>query len=165
MTICTQNKLYLFGEIINDEMVLNDAGMLVDRIWHKMPGCFSNIKLHEFTIMPNHIHGIIEIIREDTGMGCRKRSNNPSQAGQPQGIAPTLGDVVGAFKSLTTNEYIKKVKQNILPVFDKRIWQRNYWEHVIRNENDYQKITQYIMDNPKHWALDKLNTESCRNIS
>jgi len=105
--------------------------------------------LHEYVIMPNHIHGIIEI-----------SSVGKFQNGQPQGIAPTrktIGNIVGAFKSLTTNEYINMVKQNILQPFDKRIWQRSYWEHIIRDDNEYTHIVQYMMDNPQKWAMDQLN--------
>jgi len=161
ITICTQNRLHLFGEIVNDEMVLNDAGLMIEKIWHEIPNNFSNTKLHKFIIMPNHIHGIIEIIVGAPLVGARNpmgaQIDNQPQTGQPQGIAPTVGGIVGVFKSLTTNAYIKMVKQNILPPFDKHIWQRNYWEHIIRNENEYDRITQYIKDNPKKWALDKLN--------
>ena len=151
ITICTENRLHLFGEIVDDSMVLNDAGLMIDKIWHEIPNDFVNIQLNEFLIMPNHIHGIIEITVGAPLVGAQNKS------GQPQGIAPTVGDIVGALKSLTTNQYIKMVKQNILSPFDKKIWQRNYWEHIIRNENEYNLIAQYIMDNPQKWALDKLN--------
>ena len=157
ITICTENRLHLFGEIVDDEMVLNDAGLMIDKIWNEIPNDFSNIKLHEFTIMPNHIHGIIEITVGAPLVGAQNSANNKNKPGQPQGIAPTVGDIIGAFKSLTTNQYIKMVKRNVLLPFDKKIWQRNYWEHIIRNDNEYQRIAQYIIDNPKKWALDKLN--------
>ncbi len=79
----------------------------------------------------------------------------------PTGTAPiTLGKVVQTFKRYSTIKYIEMVKQNILPPFNKRIWQRNYWEHIIRNEKEHQQIIQYIIDNPKKWALDKLNNHS-----
>ena len=72
--------------------------------------------------------------------------------------APTVGDVIGTFKSKTTNQYIKMVKNNTLPPFNKRIWQRNYYEHIIRDENDYTRIAEYIVNNPLSWELDRLNT-------
>jgi hypothetical protein len=65
ITICTQNRLHLFGEIINDEMVLNDAGRMIDEIWHEIPIYYDGFKIHQFIVMPNHIHGIIEIVGAD----------------------------------------------------------------------------------------------------
>ena len=79
----------------------------------------------------------------------------PSQTGQPQGIAPTVGDVVGAFKSLTTNEYIRGVKNNGWSRFNKNLWQRNYYEHIIRNEKSCYQISEYIQTNPLKWQGDK----------
>jgi REP element-mobilizing transposase RayT len=77
------------------------------------------------------------------------------QKGQPQGIAPTVGDVVGAFKSLSTNDFIRNVKQNNWRTFYKKLWQRNYFEHIIRNEKSYNQISEYIQTNPLKWQDDK----------
>jgi len=159
MTICTQNRLHLFGEIVNDNMVFNDAGNMIEKLWREIPNHFKNTRLHEYIIMPNHIHGIIEISSVGASL-VGVQNDGQFQNGQPQGIAPTcktIGNIVGAFKSLTTNEYIKMVQQNILPPFDKRIWQRNYWEHIIRDEHEHAHIAQYMMDNPQTWAMDQLN--------
>ncbi|MDX8379108.1 MAG: transposase [Gallionella sp.] len=163
ITMCTQSRFHLFGEIVNDEMVLNDAGMMGWDEWQKSEKNRDEIKIHEFVVMPNHIHGMVEIPVGAPLVGAQNSANVQPQSGQPQGIAPTVGDIVGGVKSITTNEYIKMVKQPILPRFDKQIWQRNYWEHVIRNENEYNPIAQYMMDNPKKWVLDKLNagTDLC----
>ncbi len=78
-----------------------------------------------------------------------------AENGQPQGIAPTVGDVVGAYKSLSTNEYIRNVKQNNWHPFDKKLWQRNYYEHIIRDEKSYHKLSDYIVNNPLSWQEDK----------
>ncbi len=83
---------------------------------------------------------------------------NDKQSGQPQGIAPTIGDIIGVFKSYTTVEYIKMVKNGILPPFDKQIWQRNYYENIIRTEEAYIKISEYITNNPQKWQDDKYHT-------
>ncbi|MBU4011378.1 MAG: hypothetical protein KJ882_11510, partial [Proteobacteria bacterium] len=92
-------------------------------------------------------------ISDDISIRKRKRAEMDS--------APTVGTglsrVVQSFKRHTTIEYINMVKQNILPSFDKRIWQRNYWEHIIRNENEFVKISEYIRNNPINWNRDKLN--------
>lgn len=81
--------------------------------------------------------------------------------GQPQGIAPTgktVGDMVGAFESITTVVYIRGVKNNNWQTFDKKLWQRNYWEHIIRNEQSYLKISEYIVNNPANWNNDTFKT-------
>jgi REP-associated tyrosine transposase len=75
--------------------------------------------------------------------------------GQPQGIAPTVGNVVGAFKSLSTNEYIRNVKQNNWRTFDNKLWQRNYYEYIIRDEKSYYQISEYIQNNALKWQDDK----------
>ncbi len=108
ITICTQNQLHLFGEIVNDEMILNDAGVMVDKIWLENPNRFTNTKLHEFVIMPNHIHGIVEItpvgaplVGAHVDVGA-KNDKSPQvgqpQLGQPQGIAPTVGGGCGGIQ-------------------------------------------------------------------
>ena len=123
-------------------MRLNEAGKMIDNEWRKIPERFENVKLNEYIIMPNHFHAIIE--------------QGKPQEGKPQGISPTVGDIVGAFKSITTNEYIKKVKSNHWEPFNKRLWQRNYWEHIIRNEKSDQEISEYIISNPQNWLNDSL---------
>ncbi len=190
VTIVTQNRACLFGDVVDDEMVLNRAGLMVHQIWHEIPQIHNGIDINEFVIMPNHVHGIITVGADSISaqttdsisaqMDCASVQMDSISA--PKCVSPkraemdraeidraemdsapttvtttTLGTVVQTFKRYSTVEYIKMVKQNILPPFDKRIWQRNYWEHIIRNENEYQRIAQYIIDNPPKWALDKLN--------
>ena len=174
ITIVAQNREHLFGEIVDGAMGLNVAGLMVEELWHDIPNDFKYVKLHEFIIMPNHIHGIIEIIKPyDTDIkpvgvplvGTLANVDNIEIQRTPIGFkraptrdAPTVGDVIGVFKSKTTNQYIKMVKNNTLPPFNKRIWQRNYYEHIIRDENDYTRIAEYIINNPLSWELDRLNT-------
>ena len=153
ITICTQNRLCLFGEIENGEMILNDPGIMIEHQWQELIYCFDNIKLHEFIVMPNHFHGIIEFV--GVPLVGTQNMEQPSTMGQPQGIAPTVGDMVGAFKSLTTNEYIRGVKNNDWSRFNKKLWQRNYYEHIIRDEKSYYRILEYIKTNPRKWQDDK----------
>ncbi|MCF6255245.1 MAG: transposase [Gammaproteobacteria bacterium] len=144
-------------------MILNDAGRMVVARWLDLAQRFTGIGLNEYTVMPNHFHGIIELLvgvplvgtqNEDTqNMGQPQPERQP-QPGQPQGIAPTVGDIVGAFKSITTNEYIHGVKQNHWPRFDKKLWQRNFYEHIVRDEESYLKISEYIKTNPAKWQDD-----------
>lgn len=161
ITICTQNHRCLFGEIADGAMILNDAGQMIHDHWAILPNRFNSIELHEFIVMPNHFHGIVELVV--VGAPLVGALVERHQIGQPQGIAPptppeinpTIGDVVGAFKSLTTNEYIAGVKQKSWPTFSKKLWQRNYYEHIIRSEQSYLEIAEYIQNNPLKWLEDK----------
>ncbi|MFV0538363.1 MAG: transposase [Dysgonomonas sp.] len=151
VTICVEDKASLFGEIENDEMVLNEAGQMVKNEWNQLKDRFRCVELHDSIVMPNHFHGIIEIIgNENVGMPLVGIHDN----GQPQGIAPTIGQIIGAFKSITTNRYIQGVKQHNWSCFHIKLWQRNYYEHIIRNEQVYNKIVEYILSNPYNWVSD-----------
>ena len=112
--------------------------------------------------MPNHIHGIIVIVAVGaTPRGC------PDVSGQAQGPAPTgdmgntgtlsLGDMVHRFKTMTTKRYAEGVKQSGWPSFPGKLWQRNYWEHIVRNEMELNRIREYIHTNPNQWKSDRLN--------
>jgi len=147
----------LFGKIEKSNMQLNDAGIMIEHQWQKLIYRFDNIKLHKFIVMPNHFHGIVESVGVPL-VGTQneeQRQTEQRQKGQPQGIAPTVGDVVGAFKSLSTNDFIRNVKQNNWRTFYKKLWQRNYFEHIIRNEKFYNQISEYIQTNPLKWQDDK----------
>ena len=102
--------------------------------------------------MPNHIHGIIILLSEED-LVLDPISPNERAATR---ATPTIGDIVGAFKSITTNEYIDGVRKGRWPAFDKRLWQRNYWERIIRNERELEAIRKYIWDNPANWQKDEL---------
>ena len=181
VTICVQNRTCLLGDIRNGQLALNGAGQMVESEWLKLPERFKNVQLHEYIVMPNHFHAILEIVgatlvvarndhdaRNDDGTrndgrtqndGGNRNDGGEPEKGQPQGIAPTgdktLGDMVGAFQSMTTVEYIRGVKTRNWPPFDGKLWQRNYWEHIIRNEKSYQNISKYIINNPSKWQEDK----------
>ena len=172
ITICSQDQAHLFGEIIDSEMVLNDAGKMVEHLWHEIPYHYNKFSTHEFVVMPNHIHGIIEITVGAGPCACpchaESQTGQPQGGitGQPQGVAPTnpplssmmkLSDIVGRYKTFTMKQYIDGVHHHGWQRFNQRLWQRNYWEHIIRNENEYRKIAQYILENPAKWELDKLN--------
>jgi putative transposase len=165
ITICVdrrRNPGWLpFGDIINDEMILNESGKMVVHEWLKLPQRFTNIKLHEFVVMPNHFHCIVEIVGATLVVAPNESGQAPS-SGQPQGFAPTgkpktVGDMVGAFQSIVTVEYIRGVKNFGWEPFNGKLWQRNYWEHIIRDEQSYHRIAEYIINNPKKWDNDKLN--------
>lgn len=160
ITICCQGRVCRFGDVVKREMVLNDAGTMVENQWLKLPDRFPNIQLHEYVVMPNHFHAILEIVGATLVVAHNETvaHNDDSQKGQPQGIAPTcktLGAMVGAFQSIVTVEYIRGVKTLGWKPFDGKLWQRNYWEHIIRNEQSYMTISEYIINNPAKWWDDK----------
>lgn len=142
-------------------MILNDVGKMADQCWQHLTCRFANIKLDEYIIMPNHIHGIIMIVGAPL-VGAQNKLSIRKWAGIKP--APTLGDIIGAFKSLTTNNYIQNVKQHHWPQFPGKLWQRNYYEHVVRNDDDLLKIRQYIINNPVNWEKDEYN-KPAREIS
>ena len=140
VTICTQNRWNIFGEIKNKKMISNDIGKMVFKIWNEIPNNYFGIEIDEFILMPDHLHGILVI---NKNLRMDDLSN-----GRTQGSAPTLGIIIKKFKTLTTKIFIDNIKQNNWPRFDKRLWQRNYYERIIRDEREYFIKKQYIKSNP-----------------
>ncbi len=142
VTICTQNRECLFGEIVDGAMHLNQMAEMVATVWNDLPQHYSGVDVDAFVIMPNHVHGIVML-----------------SAGQPRGVAPTLSlpDVVHRFKSLTTARYRRGAAREGWPAFAGRLWQRNYYEHVIRDEGEMNRVREYIVNNPADWAQDENN--------
>ncbi len=164
VTTCVNYRKCLLGSIKGEEMILNDAGKMVSDAWQELGECYCDVAIDIFRIMPNHMHGIVLlnvgagplVLSEVEGCAWPKEQTEPRK-GQPQGVAPTLSlpDVVHRFKTLTTTKYIKGVKENRWPCFDKKLWQRNYYEHVIRNEKELEETREYIQNNPMKWADDE----------
>jgi putative transposase len=177
VTLCVEGHLCLFGEIVGDAMRMNEAGCMVQTTWDELPGHYPGVETDAFVVMPNHIHGIIRLCERPVGAGPRacpasEVSVRTGRKGQPRGAAPTridgrgatgalsLGDVVQRFKMLTTKRYANGVRQQGWPVFRGRLWQRNYYEHVIRGEESLNRIRRYIADNPASWAFDEENPQA-----
>jgi len=148
VTICTWNRDCIFGEIINGEMKLNEFGEVVNREWLCSSEIRREIELDEFVVMPNHIHGIIFIngngnTAHDLGAnGCsplRKRSRS-------------LSSFIAGYKSAVTKSINILRNTPGMPV-----WQRNYFEHIIRNEYGLFRIREYIRNNPVQWDMDENN--------
>lgn len=179
ITICVQNRECLFGEIINREIALNEFGKIAFNEWQNTIETRKNIALHDFIIMPNHIHGIIEI----TDI-LNTSSEEKKEIGKFQSPSQTIGSIIRGYKIAT----IKRIKElinnnsstgelqfaptaptaptNIAPAapteiiksLNYKIWQRNYYEHIIRNEQSYQNISNYIINNPAKWVEDKFHS-------
>lgn len=156
ITICTKNCLQLFGEIRNNQMIMNDAGKMVQKWWDFLESKYNNIELHQKIVMPNHFHGIIQI----TPVGADQCVRPHVQGGHIQGghIGPPLHAMVQWFKTMSTNDYIRNVKQNDWPRFENKLWQRDYYEHIIRNDNALCQISNYIQMNPTKWGDDRFST-------
>ncbi len=159
--------------------------------WRELTIRFSSVILDAMVIMPNHFHGIIHlgsgavvgagVAPAVIGVGTRpapitadNNTNNPnSLVGVGVGLVPTptptrdtptLGSVIGAFKSITTVRYINGVRRHGWPEFHRRIWQRNYYEHIIRHEYALERIRRYIELNPAKWERDRENQHSIPKI-
>jgi REP element-mobilizing transposase RayT len=139
ITICTQNRTCLFGDVntglkeARSSMILNEAGLMVEQVYLNLVSSVCGICSDVYVIMPNHFHCVLSI-------------------SDSEGVL--VSDVIKTFKSKTTVEYIKGVKSGIYPYFDKRVWQRNYHEHIIRGSEEYKRISDYISTNPGRWRDD-----------
>jgi putative transposase len=143
VTICSNDKLYIFGRITNNTVKLNSFGEAVESAWKKIPVHFPEVNNEVFIVMPNHIHGIISI----NGPGRADSKSAPTQG-------HSLSDIVRAFKVYSTQK-INRLR-NTQGV---TAWQRGYNEHVIRGEEDYYEIGKYIMYNPAKWETDPENQQ------
>jgi putative transposase len=192
ITVCVRERLHLFGEINNGEMILNDMGRVVSDCWLDLPKHYKNVVLDEFVIMPNHFHGIVvftetvgvigSVDRVDTmvdGNVCaddfvgaihesplretnvetkRETTQQPYLSHQFRSIQPMdikqrrnmgLPKLVGRFKMVSSKQI--NIIRNTPGV---PVWQRNYYEHIIRNEPDLNRIREYIINNPLNWQKD-----------
>ncbi len=151
ITIVCQNRIRRFGHVKNGEMILYDNGLIAHEEWARLSERFPNIEIDTYQIMPDHMHGIIKIVgaafvAQDAQFATGKIS--PQAEVNP---APTISAIIGAYKSLVANACLKIYKSNnkIMGKF----WQRNYYEHIIRNPVAYNNISRYIVNNPKEWKL------------
>ncbi len=156
VTICTKNREHIFCSIEKGETKLSEEGIVADKCWMEIPTHFPDVVLHEYVIMPNHIHGIIEIknsmnvLDRDARdiVGAKNFSPLPppssltNESIRPTGTSRTIGSIVRGFKIGVTKEI------GYSP------WQRNYYEHIIRDYMEYVRIAEYIVQNPLKWEND-----------
>lgn len=155
VTICTKDRQEYLGNIVDNEMKLNKCGKIMIRYWSEIPKHFKNVELDKFQIMPNHIHGIIVIrnVNQYVGAGFPRPMNK---------FYPLLGQIVGYFKYQSTKYFNILIKGSGNPTptnktIIKQIFQRSFYDHIIRNKYDLNRIHQYIRDNPKNWETDRNN--------
>jgi len=147
VTICAHDKKPLFGAVVKGRMILNEAGRMVQRVWENLPRYYAGMESGEAVVMPDHFHGIVRIIgRVGVGLRANPRSEN---AGQDQSPAPALPDIIRNFKSYTTSQFFK----SCCPYGNapKKLWHRNYWDVIVRDENALVNIQNYIRFNPQNY--------------
>jgi REP element-mobilizing transposase RayT len=171
ITICCQGRICRFGKIKNGKMILNDTGNIAQQCWLDIPQHFPHVELHEYVVMPNHIHGIVELTETgvvdecgderrgekffalqnkcvgECGDKCEGEKFFAPTAQRPHGASRTIGSIIRGFKIGVTKQ------------LGGSIWQRNYYEHIIRNEQAYQNISNYIIHNPETWRNDQFYSE------
>lgn len=121
-------------------MILNEVGKIADISWNEIPNHFKNVELYAQVIMPNHVHGLI-------GLDYENSQSNPK-----------IGNVIGSFKSSVTRKINQRRGEACLATTEK-IWQTNYYEHIVRDENAFDQISDYILMNPENWNIDKENSD------
>ncbi|MEJ5299358.1 MAG: transposase [Thermodesulforhabdaceae bacterium] len=157
ITLCTYERAQLFGYVDNGAMVLNALGEIARQCWLAIPNHFPHTELDEFVIMPNHVHGIIWIVGD---VGARHAvplqsavRKTMEQFGQP--VLGSIPTIVRSFKSAVTHR-INQYRGTPGAL----VWQRNYYEHIIRTERVLNAIRQYIRDNPLRWHMDRYNPDA-----
>jgi len=167
VTVCACGRQCLFGEIADGTMRLNRLGTIVQSCWHDLPTHYPHLGLDAFVVMPNHVHGIIVLTdSENLGVrpGLRVGAGSSVGAGLHVGAglspAPTptgvkrhgLPELVRAFKAFSTRRI-----NELWDTSGQSVWQRNYYEHIIRSEKSLDAIRQYIEANPTNWSFDLEN--------
>ncbi|MDX1995413.1 MAG: transposase [bacterium] len=163
VTLCTNQREHLFGEVLEGVMRLSEFGQVVAECWDAIPNHFPHVECDAFVVMPNHLHGIIVIV--DAPRTVKSTSNVPVGAQHAAPLQPTnrsnsrpnvapgsLGAIVRSFKSAATKS-INRLRQ----VKGAPVWQRNYYEHIIRNDRELDAFRDYILSNPAQWEFDRDN--------
>ncbi|HYV91811.1 MAG TPA: hypothetical protein VE978_08510 [Chitinophagales bacterium] len=187
ITIVCHDRKHFFGNVENGFMKLNSFGRIAYEEWQKLPERFPNIEVDVFQIMPNHMHGIIVIVGAPLAGAPAKSANNvnapntdahnankqkadahdaearsadignslPNRA--PARGAPTVGEMIGSYKSIVADKCLELWKSKRPDQMMGKLWQRNFYEHIIRNEESLNDIREYIIDNPRNWETDSEN--------
>ena len=165
VTICTHNRQYFFGDIHEGKMELSAIGHIANSCWHEIPNHFPFVELGAHIVMPNHVHGIITINKSDDGCDDERNVETQNFASLPTASTPTtqpknkfgpqsknLASIIRGFKIGVT--------KNARLIHAYFAWQSRYHDHVIRDDKSFQNISNYIINNPMHWAEDKFNPKN-----
>lgn len=145
VTICTERRVCLFGDVREDQVIFSPAGQVVESWWDSIPQRFPGVMLDERIIMPNHVHGVIEI------GACPEAIE-----GSP---LPKLNEIIRWFKSMSTRDYILGVQSGGWPRFPGKLWQERYYDHIVRSDAALERIRAYIEANPSQWHMDEDNPD------
>jgi putative transposase len=168
ITVCANVRASIFGEIVAGEMRLNDAGKMIQQKWLEMPASFPTLILDEFIVMPDHAHMIVGLDASEGEHRVRPYGDQNVRRGDlhdrpadatiprdndghkhPSGTQPdSLGRIMQLFKTVTTQAYIRGVHEQSWSAFEKRLWQRSYWDRVIRDDRELEETRNYILENP-----------------
>ena len=167
VTVCVRNREPLLGRIDGEEMLLSEMGMIVQEEWQVLPERFPTIHLDAFVMMPNHVHGIITIVGAslagarpvDQSDGMDREHSESTRSGSSTvragaRPAPTLGTIIGAFKSLSDRRCRKMFIAEHPDRRFGRLWQRNYHDHIIADGEELERIREYIDENVRNWETD-----------
>jgi REP element-mobilizing transposase RayT len=169
VTMCAKDRACAFGAVVGNEMTLSAWGRLIAEEWAALPQRFAHIALDAFVVMPNHVHGIITIV--DDGRPGASRTGAVTAPPPPPTAPPfgtgavtaplpePLGKIIAYFKYQTTKHINETRATPGAPV-----WQRNYYEHIVRHDRELNAIRRYIHDNPRRWALDRDNAANTRRL-
>jgi len=155
VTVVAYGRQIIFGDVIDGVLQLNEFGFLVETEWRRLWQRFDWVVTDEIIVMPNHVHGILFIVYHDTvGAGQKNsdQSGESSLAPPLQNSPGSLGAIIRAYKSTTT-----RLINGLRHTPGVPVWQRNYYEHIVRDEKEMDAIRQYIQNNPAQWELDQEN--------
>jgi REP element-mobilizing transposase RayT len=156
VTLCTRHRECLFGEVVNEEIQMNSLGQAVASCWNDLENHYGHVDLDAFVVMPNHVHGIIVLTQgtlATVGAGFKPAPTTPDIAKRHG-----LPEIVRAFKTFPS----RGINQ-LRGTPGQPVWQRNYYEHVIRNEAELDRVRQYVHGNPGKWLEDTENPENLGN--
>jgi putative transposase len=182
ITLVTHQREYLFGEVVNGEMKVNRPGKIVERAWKNLSLHYPQITLGAFVVMPNHVHGIVLINENDNSRGGSLWRGEPKVNQSINGgeISPDvkktrpytninqtrstkmmhhgLSEIVRAFKSFSARRI-----NNLQNTHSAAIWQRSYYDHIIRSDQEFHNFCEYIQTNPQNWQEDQLHSSTIEN--
>lgn len=160
VTICTQNREYYFGDIIGGEMVLSEIGEMAQKYWHEIPEHFPFVQLGAFVVMPNHVHGIIIIDKPDDGRNVETQNfaSLPEKTKQPEPKnqfgpqSKNLASIIRGFK-IGVTKHARQIHADFA-------WQSRFHDHIIRDNKSFERIENYIINNPQNWGDDTFNVKT-----
>ena len=152
VTIVTQDRRRHWGEANTGKVQLNDLGQIVARCWEDIPAHFPHVCVDIYCVMPNHLHGILMFTANRRGTTCRAPTAETERFAQP--VSGSLPTVVRSFKAAVTKRVRRTTNKR-----DIQVWQRGFYEHVIRNERELERVREYITNNPLRWDEDAENPD------